>query len=434
MALLGKLMARIGLVLLLVAMPASLSAQDNDIVSYRMEQGDTLNGLDRLYMRGGNSVARVARLNRIFNPRRIPVGTEIRLPREVLAYRPVEVRVAHFTGQVTIDGATPQPQQILEEGAVVRTGPGGFVSFRAGTDGTISLPSNAHARLERARVYNLRDMRDVEFRILGGRGEVNAPTLREGERWRTSTPQAVTAVRGTIYRVGYAEDAGLSVTEVVEGAVAVSAEDTAAVSEGFGITATGQGLGEQEALLPPVEIEEPGAIQTAEQVSFMLTPPAGAVATRTQIATDAGFLEIIAQEIAGEEVSFTDLPDGRYFVRSRAISESGLEGLPLPIDESFRRKRLGSEASVEASPIDDGYRFAWAAQGEGVVHFAFQLWRDGESGSLLYDEIALPGSATVLTGLEPGIYVWRVAAVQADEEEGLLKIWGPEQRLRVSPE
>ena len=117
----------------------------------------------------------------------------------------------------------------------------------------------------------------------------------------------------------------------------------------------------------------------------------------------------------------------------RAVfSASGLEGLSEA--ETFRRKLLTSEGFVESSPIDDGFRFAWSGEGESITFYAFQLWREGESASPMFDEIALPGSATVVTGLDEGAYVWRIAVVQADAEDGLLKIWGPEQILNVSAE
>ena len=246
----------------------------------------------------------------------------------------------------------------------------------------------------------------------------------------------MTAVRGTEYRVAYDEASELGLSEITEGTVSVENETGAqTASEGFGVAVTTSGIGELEELLPAVEIDEPGAIQTGETVSFTLTPPDGATGTRTQIATDAGFLEMIAQDVSSDGVAtFEGLEDGRYYVRSRPIAASGLEGLSAEVTPSFRRKRLGAEASVEASPIADGFRFAWLPQGEGITHFAFQLWAEGAGDTPLYDEIALPGSATVITGLEPGTYVWRVAAIQSDAEDGLLKVWGPEQRLLVSPE
>ncbi len=415
------------------ALPAHAQSADG-AVTYRMEAGDTLYSIDDRFMSGRGAIAAIARINRIINPYRIPVGTVIRLPRNLLAWRDAGLTVRSFSGPVNIDGAVPQPGMPVREGAVIRTGMNGFVSFQSADGAAVSLPSNSNARLERARIYALRDLRDIEFRILGGRGEIQAPTLRDEERFRTSTPAAVTAVRGTQYRVAYDDASGLNVSEIVEGMVAVENDTVSQLAtEGWGVAVTQTGISALEQLLPPVEIAEPGAIQTGEDVSFALIPPEGASSARTQIARDAGFLEMIAQDVSGDGIAtFDGLEDGRYFVRSRPISDSGIEGLSDTF--SFRRKRLGAEAVAETSPIADGFRFAWLPQGEGTTHFAFQLWREGEAGTPLYDEIALPGTATIITGLDPGTYVWRVAAIQSDAEEGLLKVWGPEQNLTVSPE
>lgn len=430
-----RLVALCFLLLTALVLPPLARAQDGDgFVSYRMERGDTLISVQQRFLKSGNSVAAIARLNRISNPRRIPVGTELRLPRDLLAWRPAGLAVRSFSGPVSINGADPAVGLPLAEGAVIRTGRNGFVSFQSADGATIALPSNSHARLERARIYALRDLRDVEFRILGGRGEVRAPTLRSEERFRTSTPVAVTAVRGTEYRIAFDEEALLGLTEVIEGTVAVEVGAMAQLTnEGFGIAARPASLGTPEALLPPAEIAAPGAIQTGENVAFAVTPPPGGTAARTQIAQDAGFLEIIAEGVDSDgAVEFAGIADGRYFVRARGVSTSGIEGLSETF--SFRRKRLGAAAAVEPSPLADGFRFAWQPQGEGITHFAFQLWREGEAVTPLYDEIALPGTATVISGLAPGTYIWRVAAIQSDAEDGLLKVWGPEQSLTVSEE
>ena len=416
-------------------LPQIAQAQSSDgVVTYRMEAGDTLHSIDDDFMSGRNAIAAIARINRISNPHRIPVGTVIRLPRNLLAWRDAGLKIRSFNGPVTIDGVAAQNEMAFEEGAVIRTGANGFVTLRSDDGAIVSLPSNSHARLERSRIYSLRNLRDVEFRILGGRGSVEAPTLRSEERFRTSTPVAVTAVRGTEYRVAYDEASGLSLSEVIEGTVSVEQDAAAQIAnEGFGVAATDAGIGDLEELLPPVEIAEPTATQTGEVVSFALSLPEGAIGARTELATDVTFNEIVADDVSDDGVAtFEGLADGRYQVRSRPISATGIEGLSE--EDSFRRKRLGAEAAVEASPISDGFRFVWQAQGEGATHFAFQLWQQGAGDTPLFDEIALPGSATVITGLEAGTYVWRMAAIQSDQEDGLLKVWGPEQTLTVPPE
>ena len=121
--------------------------------------------------------------------------------------------------------------------------------------------------------------------------------------------------------------------------------------------------------------------------------------------------------------------DGRYFVRARVISASGIEGNSEAF--SFRRKRLGATASAQPSALENGYRFAWLKDGEGETTYAFQRWNAASPADLIIDEIALDSQGIVVSDLAPGAYEWRVAAMQVDED-GLLQVWGPTQRLNVT--
>lgn len=408
-----------------------VSAQDDGHVTYEVKAGDTLYDFGRQYLRSDSAVLRLQRLNRVADPRRLPIRQVLRIPREMLRYTPVELRVAGFSGQVDVAGNAPSVGAVLGEGQIVTTGRGGFVSFRATNGGEVSLPSNTRARLLRARRYVLGDMLDVDFAVLGGRGEAKAPKLKTGERFRLRTPTTVTAVRGTEFRVAYEDVTARSVAEVVEGEVAVAAgADERPTAAGFGVASTAAGVGQAEALLPAPDLVDPGAVQTGETLAFAIEPIPSAKAYRTQVARDAGFLEVVAEQIGPETmVVLPGLPDGRYAVRSRAVSTSDLEGFSEAV--SFRRKRLGISAEAGQSPLADGFLFKWLSEGEGSTFFAFQLWREGQQGSLLVDETGMTETGLVLTGLEPATYVWRVAAMQA-VEEGLLKVWGTEQKLTVS--
>lgn len=407
-------------------------AQDQDYIEHRLKAGESPFTLARDYMSSPGSYPAILQVNRIANARRIPLGTIIRLPRHLLAYRSADLRVEAFSGEVTIDGRPAARGMAVPEGAKIRTGRMGFVSLRGSDGSVVTMPTNTLAQLVRARIYRLDDLKDIEFRVLEGRGEAQVPGLRPRERYKIGTPKAVTAVRGTVFRVGYDDAGGRSVVEVVEGAVSTAAgEQEALTAAGFGIAATPAGLSREERLLPPPAIVEPGAIQTQPLLSFAIALPPTAVGIRTQIARDAGFTDIIGEQVSegGQAPAFSDVADGRYFVRARAISASGIEGQSEVY--SFRRKRLGASASTQPSPLDDAYRFVWLQDGEGETTYAFQLWNTASPANLIADEVALSQQEIVVTDLAPGTYEWRVAAIQIDEE-GLLQVWGPTQRLNVT--
>lgn len=409
---------------------AAALAQDQDYIEHRLESGESPFSLARDYMTSPDSYRALMQVNGIANARRIPSGTIIRLPRHLLAYRPAGLQVEAFSGEVTIDGRPATRGMAVPEGAKIRTGGMGFVSLRGSDGSVVTMPTNTQVQLVRARIYRLDDLKDIEFRVLEGRGEALVPGLRPRERYRIGTPNAVTAVRGTVFRVGYDDKGGRSVVEVVEGAVSTAAgAQEALTAAGFGIAATPTGLSAQERLLSPPEIVQPGAIQTQPILSFAIALPPSAVGIRTQIARDAGFTDIIGEQVSDGAATFSDVDDGRYFVRARAISASGIEGQSEVY--SFRRKRLGASASAQPSPLEDGYRFVWLPDGEGDTTYGFQLWNTASPGVLIADEVALTQQEIVVTNLATGTYEWRVAAIQIDEE-GLLQIWGPTQRLNVT--
>jgi hypothetical protein len=411
---------------------AATVAQDQDYIEHRLKAGESPFTLARDYLSSPYSYSAILKVNGIANARRIPVGTMIRLPRHLLAYRSAGLRVEAFSGEVTIDGRPAARGMAVPEGAKIRTGSMGFVSLRGSDGSVVTMPTNTQAQLVRARIYKLDDLKDIEFRVLEGRGEAQVPGLRARERYKIGTPKAVTAVRGTVFRVGYDDKGGRSVVEVVEGAVSTAAGgQDALTAAGFGIAATATGLSPQERLLPAPEIVQPGAVQTQPMLSFDIALPDTAVGIRTQIARDAGFADIIGEQVSngGQGATFSDIGDGRYFVRARAISGSGIEGQSDVY--SFRRKRLGASASPQPSPLEDGYRFVWLQDGEGETTYAFQLWNTASPANLIADEVGLSQQEIVFTKLAPGTYEWRVAAIQIDGE-GLLQVWGPTQRLNVT--
>jgi hypothetical protein len=411
---------------------APARAEEDGPITYRVEQGDTLYGIAKRFLKSDAAAREVQKLNKVRNPRRLPVNSQLDIPRNLLRYRPVDLTIAAFSGPVRIDGAAPQVGASLNEGQVITTGRNGFISFRSGFGARFSMPSNSIMRLDRARKYLLGDILDVDFAVLTGRGSAGSPKLKEQDRLRMRTPKATTAVRGTDFRVGYIEAGDISLTEVVEGSVSLAlGEATGGVDAGFGVASTAAGLGAPEALLAAVEFVEPGKIQTDEALKFTIVPMDRAQAYRVQLARDAGFLDVLSETITSDlSIAFDGLEDGRYFIHARGISATALEGNSQAY--SFRRKRLGVSGSAAPSPLGDGFLFKWAAAGEGPSTFAFQLWREDDAAHPLVDETGLSITSLVLTDLAPGSYKWRVAVMQADKEDGLIKVWGAPESLVVS--
>ncbi|MFU7527009.1 FecR family protein [Qipengyuania sp. ASV99] len=413
--------------------PASASANEADNVTYVVAPGDTLYGIAGRYLVTTQAARQIQRINKVRNPRRLNIDRTLIIPRQLLRHNPAELRVAAFSGPVRIAGNAPTVGTALREGQTIETGPNGFISFSSQFGGRISLPSNTSARLIKARRYVLGNTLDVDFAVSRGRANAISPTLEGQDRLRMRTPLAVTAVRGTEFRVAYDAQVGeFSLTEVTEGEVRVAAAgQERAAPAGFGVSSTPSGVSEPEELLPAPAVLNPGAVQTGADLEFALEPVGGAVGYRVQLARDAGFIDVISEQVESDEsVVLPGIANGRFFVRAQPIAASGLEGKSQSY--SFIRKRLGVSGTAVEAPDYNGFNFAWVPEGGEHATFAFQLWSEDDPQRLLVDEMGLTMTKVTLTDLPPGKYVWRVAAVEAGLDQGFLKVWAAPQSLIVA--
>jgi hypothetical protein len=424
----------VALAMVAVVLPRGAAAQVAGVsgeegITYRMAPHDTLLGLAAKYLAGPGAAQEVQRINRIRDPRRIPVGTVLAIPRRLLRFEPVALRIATFSGPVSLaNGGTPERGQVLGEGMEIGTGANGFVTL-AGADGSrVSLPSQSRVRVKESRRYLINRAASIEIEVLRGRAEVSAAKQAPQGQFRLRSPVAVSAVRGTVFRVGYAEDRATGTTEVIEGLVGVATPKAGLdLPAGFGAAARGDGEVAKESLLPAPDAPGAGRVQTDPEVAFALSPVAGAAGYRVQIARDAGFVEVIAESSGpAPEARFAGIGNGRLFMRANAMAPSGIEGLGQSF--AFRRQQVGVKA--EAGAVADGFRFTWLAEGEGQSLYRFQLFPAVEGQPPLVDEPALREPGLTLTTLRPGVYRWRVGVIQVTPD-GSAEVWTPLEKLTV---
>jgi len=412
----------------------AFAADDGDI-TYTVKPADTLYGLADTYFVDRSAALKVQEHNGILDPRRIPIGTQLSVPRRLLKFRPVRLVLQSFAGDVQLSrgsGAlTPSLGLELVEGTEIATGPNSFVSISGEGASRIAIPSNSRARIVDARRYLISDEIEFELKVLKGRGEIVAPKIEGDGRYNVGTPIAVTAVRGTEFRVAFDTDTKRSLSEVLEGKVNITAGASEVdAAAGFGVAASTEGLGQVEALPPAPTLRDAGAIQVDEQVAFAIEPVDGAAGYRTQISRDGGFVDVIAEVLSEDNTPvFENLDDGRYFVGSRTVAPSGLEGSVRTY--SFRRRQVSVDASVETSALADAFKFTWLSETDPTTTYAFQLWPSDQPSVLLVDEVALRKNAVLVSNLDPGTFKWRVASLVIDEGD-VIKVWGPAQEFVVS--
>ncbi|HEY5264035.1 MAG TPA: hypothetical protein VIJ37_03520, partial [Steroidobacteraceae bacterium] len=142
---------------------------------------------------------------------------------------------------------------------------------------------------------------------------------------------------------------------------------------------------------------------------------------RVQVSPDDEFHAISADAVTTQPVAdIADLPDGDYWLRVRAIDGFGIEGRdavgrftqhvlpepPLPVAPTASTPVTGTHA-----------RFEWAGAGSGA-RYALQVARDSKFSLPMIERKPLDAAFVELDDMQPGLYFWRVASVNARGEAG----------------
>lgn len=422
----------------IINVPIAIAATRNDdSIVYVVKSGDTLINLGQRYLNNVNAYRIVQKSNRIDNPRALPVGKPLRIARNLLRYQSVSAKIVSVRGNVLVGSSTVATGQMVSEGAHLKTSASSFVTLSLPNGSRVSMPSNSDLRIRMLRMYALGGALDYDFDVAKGGASTNVTPLKSADdRYRVRTPRAVSAVRGTEFQVRYDDAANREFAEVIEGALAVSTgtNGLTALPAGNGLTLPAAGDVIQEALLPQPMLEDPGKIQANPELHFTIRPRANETGYRLIWAADAGFVDQIAEiTVASGEAKLAGIGDGNYFVRARAISANGIQG--MPVTYAFKRRLNGIKASAGKS--DEGYSFKWQNEGDGVKKFHFQLFKAapsgaGQDGTAIVDEPALSDPQITISDLPPNVYMWRVGAVQFADKE-VATNWTAFETLTVAP-
>ena len=383
---------------------------------YTVKPGDTLYDLADRYLLRLDDYREVQRLNRVWEPRRLPVGVKLQIPVRLLRTKAIDARLGAYRGSVTITSAgraaTVAIGLVLREGDVVATGANAFARLDLPDGSRVAIPSQSRVRIDRLRWTLLTAAADREFTVEAGRSESSViPLHAPQDRYIVRTPLSVSAVRGTEFHVSYEPAERQAATEVLRGVVAVSADRRrkATTLAGYGVTVGAQGALAPAPLAVAPELLRPEKMQDQPQLAFDVAPAADVRAYRLRLAADAGFVDTLAETTAQEpHFTFDGLGDGDYFVRVSVIGQDGLEGMPRTY--AFRRFLNTIDLfrpSVTGARRQRRCLFRWTTSGGGERTFRFQLYRDAATSPLV-DELGLTEPQITLTDLPPGAYVWRV--------------------------
>ena len=426
--------AAAGVVLASISAPAGAA---EPVERYTVQRGDTLYELAERYFVKISDYRAVQRLNRIGDPRRLQVGTQLQVPARLLRTTPIQARVAGFKGAVSVTTAGRTGPAVigavLPEGAVISTGPNAFLRLDLPDGSRLSIPSQSRVRLGRLRTVEMTGVVQRELEVQGGRLESEVSPLRNPrDSYTVRTPMSVSAVRGTDFRVAYDDRAGRANTEVIEGKVSVTGGAAATdVGAAYGTITTGEGVIGPLSLAPAPSLANPGKVQDEQIASFQVTGPSASAGYHVRIATDAGFVEVVEEtSSATPTLTFETLPDGVYFIRLAALDDNGLLGLPATY--AFERRLNTLRADAPVASRDGGvrrYKFRWQVGGEGERAYRLQLFRDGDEAPVV-DEGGLAAQELTVTDLPPGVYNWRVMS-RTFARGSYVEKWSPLERFEI---
>ena len=411
---------------------------------YTVRSGDNPWNLTARYLAGIEYWPRIQKLNQISDPLHLAPGTRLRIPVAWLRRVAANAHVLAVQGQVEARSAGLSAPRTLAVGAELGAGD----VIVTATDANVTLEFADHSRLlvhaetelhlDQLGRFDNTEAVDTGLSVAKGRVESQVKPLQDGPgRFEISTPSAVTAVRGTDYRVSAAADATRA--EVLSGAVKVGNEaGTQQVTSGFGtVAASAQPPLTPLALLPAPDLSGLPARVERVPVAFTIPTIAGAVGYRVQIGTDPGFTALLFDGRSDSvHLRASDLPDGRYLLRVRGIDDHQLEGLDAdhPFELHARPEPpLVTAPGPGAGVPEERPQMVWG-QSASIEHYHVQLASDAGFTQLLQDDASIGGGSTTSPSvLTPGMYYWRIASIDAHAGQGPYSDTQSFRRLPLAP-
>jgi len=408
---------------------------DPAIYRYTAQPGDTLIALGQTMLERPGEWPRLQQINRITNPRRIPVGQVIQIPVAMLRAKNAPARVIQVSGGASlIQAGQSVPLSINTPwvpGGEIRTASDGYVTVRLADGSLLKIQSATVARLDRTQHYERPGFFATALQVLQGRIEAAVAHLTGGEpRFQVKTPQATLGVRGTDFRVAAQPETGTSWGEVLTGRVDVTG-DAAPVKAGVAKVVSlkaGQGalidaqrrVGAPIALPPPPDLRGLPALHERPVVTLSLPPVTGASLYRAQAAVDAEFTQVLAEATsATPTLRLNGLSDGPYHLRVRVAQAQGLEG-PDALSTFVLKARPEPPNMVNPAPkakhrgLDIPLQWTEPA---GASRYRLQITgQDGQWAGAVVDQTVT--ESTWRQGLPPGSYVWRLASLRANGDAG----------------
>ncbi len=406
---------------------------------HTVQPGDNLYELAQRYLDDPNQWPQLQRLNQVSHPRRLRPGSQLVIPAALARPEPAVAEVLHVAGQASVRQAASPGAAIplavggqVGEGAQIEVGDDGFLTLRLADGSVVRLSAGTQVRLRELRHApapgHAQSGLDLE------RGRVDAtvkPLASPRSRFEVRTPRAVGGVRGTTFGVAVGRDGDL-IGDVREGAIQVRSRTTTTRSGAAGtLVRAGQGVrvGSTTAvaplLAPPDLSGVPDVVEDASMLELPLAREAGAAAWQVRVASDDAAERVVRNAVFATPLArFAALDDGVYLLSVRAM-----DGLGIPGSEAVRRLVVNAHPTApllreprQGSRVVGPAVELLCTEGATAVAYRFEVARDASFTDLVAQTPDLDRCQHTVRPLDPGTYVWRVAAVargaQGERDQG----------------
>lgn len=390
----------------------------NDFI-YRARPHDTLIGLGQRLLLEPRRWRGLQRLNAIADPRRIPVGTVIRIPYTWLRMNVETALATDVAGTVLRDNKPLTRGEIVPQGSRIETGVDGSVTLDLADGSSVTLQKSSLLRLDTLQqVSGEKSAHDLQLKLEKGRIQTAVKPHGDVGRFEIETPVAIAAVRGTQFRTAFDPATLMAAEETLHGAVAVAGAGAAeSVPAGFGTRVPSDGVPIAPVrLLPAPDLSGISPTNLTSRLHLTWPPVAGAIRYRIQLAPDPDFHTILAgTESTDTRASLPAPPDGAFWLRVRAIDRLGLEGFDAvkAMTEHLMPPPPPPSPPVLQAPEIGRHVVVLRWSGASATRYHVQLARDPDFAHPLVDRDA---GAQQLSVPRPraGTYYARVRRVESD--------------------
>ena len=209
---------------------------------YTVRPGDNIWDLSQKYLTDKRLWRQLQVYNNVADPQNLPPGKRLRFPVSWLSIQPAAVVVRAVQGEALVvvratrRTVSAEPEMTLHAGDKIRTGENSNITLEFADGSQLLVQSASELELDAVTAYEDTGMVDTRLRLQRGRTDNRiVPAQGPGTRYQITTPSAISAVRGTDYRVAADSDSALTRAEVLTGRVTVRANNrTVVLPAGFG--------------------------------------------------------------------------------------------------------------------------------------------------------------------------------------------------------